>query len=74
MLFAEADLKRFVAIGTIQEMGYATLILVITKSNNSSVAGTSLILHSLISIIMFWFADQVYCRIGHRSLNSTGGL
>lgn len=53
MLFAEADLKRFVAIGTIQEMGYATLMLVLSKSNNSSVAGTSLILHSLISIIMF---------------------
>lgn len=53
MLFAESDLKRFVAIGTVQEMGFAVLLLVVTKSNSSSVAGNALLLHSLISIIMF---------------------
>lgn len=74
MLFAEADFKRFVAIGTIQEMGLTTLLLVLTKSLNSSIAGTSLLLHSFISIIMFWMSDQIYCRLKHRSLNSTGGL
>lgn len=74
MLVAESDMKRFVAIGTIQEMGLAALILVIVKTNSSSIAGNVLLLHSLISIIMFWVADQLYCLAGHRSLNGTGGL
>lgn len=74
MLFGESDLKRFVAICTIQEMGFAMLMLVLTKSENSSVSGNSLLVHSLISIVMFWVSDQIYCRLGHRSLNGTGGL
>lgn len=74
MLFGESDLKRFVAVGTIQEMGFAMLLLVLTKSENSSVSGNSLLVHSLVSITMFWVSDQIYCRLGHRSLNGTGGL
>lgn len=73
-MWAQVDLKKLVAYGTVQEMNLILLGFVI--GSNSVIKATSLFIlaHTILSTIFFLLSDSLYKRFGSRSTVSVRGL
>lgn len=73
-MWAQIDLKKLVAYGTVQEMNLILLGFVI--GSNSIIKATSLFIlaHTILSTIFFLLSDSLYRRFGTRSTVGVRGL
>lgn len=73
-MWAQVDLKKLVAYGTVQEMNLILLGFIL--GSNSVIKATSLFIlaHTILSTIFFLLSDSLYKRFGSRSTVSVRGL
>ena len=73
-MWTQTDIKKLIAFATIQEMNMLLLCLLITQTINNHVVVIFLMLHGVLSMLMFFIVDQIQKRTGTRSLLELSGF
>jgi NADH-quinone oxidoreductase subunit M len=68
------DLKKLVALSTIQEMGFMTLLLMFPSYSNYQVLVSFVIFHTFVSGLFFWIVDCIYRRYNTRVIYNINGI
>lgn len=68
------DLKKLVALSTIQEMGFMTLLLMFPSYTNYQVLISFVVFHTFISGLFFWIVDCIYRRYNTRVIYNINGI
>lgn len=73
-MWAQVDLKKLVAYGTIQEMNLILIGFSLATSSIIKAVSLFILAHTILSTIFFLFADSLYRRFNSRSTTSVRGL
>lgn len=73
-MWAQVDLKKLVAYGTIQEMNLILITFIIGTSNSVKAGSLFIIAHTLLSTIFFLLCDSIYRRFNSRTTLNVRGL
>lgn len=73
-MWAQVDLKKLVAYGTIQEMNLILIGFSLASSSVIKAVSLFILAHTILSTIFFLFADSLYRRFNARSTVSVRGL
>lgn len=68
------DLKRLIALATVQEMNMIMIFLFFLSNSNYSILNGFLLIHGLLSVFFFFLVDMVYKITQTRNLTILGGL
>jgi formate hydrogenlyase subunit 3/multisubunit Na+/H+ antiporter MnhD subunit len=73
-MWAQVDLKKLVAYGTVQEMNLILLGFMIGSSSVIKATSLFILAHTILSTIFFLLSDSLYRRYNTRSVLSVRGL
>lgn len=73
-MWAQVDLKKLVAYGTVQEMNLILVGFILGSGSVVKAAALFILAHTILSTIFFLFADSLYRRFSARSTSSVRGL
>lgn len=68
------DIKRLIALATVQEMNMIVLFLFILSNSNYTILNSFLLIHGLLSVFFFFLVDMIYKQTQTRNLTILGGL
>lgn len=68
------DIKRLIALATVQEMNMILLFLFLLSNSNYTILNSFLLIHGLLSVFLFFLVDVVYKQAQTRNLTVLGGL
>lgn len=68
------DIKRLIALATVQEMNMIMLFLFLLSNTNYTILNSFLLIHGLLSVFFFFLVDVVYKQTQTRNLSLLGGL
>ena len=70
----QVDLKKLVAVSTIQEMGFMIMLLLFFSASNYQVLFCFVFFHTFISGLFFYIVDCIYKRYNTRISYNIGGI
>ncbi|MCA9496482.1 MAG: hypothetical protein KC589_06055 [Nanoarchaeota archaeon] len=73
-MWSSSDIKRLIAFATIQEMNLILSFYLILPNTSHTFVNIFLIMHGILSGLMFFLVDQVQKRFQTRNLVALGGL
>ena len=73
-MWGSLDVKRLIALATVQEMNLIMLFLILLGNVGLGVLNLFLLVHGLLSALFFFLIDQVQKIYGTRMLPALGGL
>lgn len=73
-MWETVDIKKLIALATVQEMNILVLLAFITNNTNSSTLNCFIVLHGIISTLFFLSVDYVYKLCGSRQVTSVSGV
>lgn len=73
-MWAQVDLKKLVAYGTVQEMNLILVGFIVGTASAIKASSLFIIAHTILSTIFFLFIDTLYRRFASRSTTSIRGL
>lgn len=73
-MWSSSDIKRLIAFATIQEMNLILSFYLILPNTSHTFVNVFLIMHGVLSGLMFFLVDQVQKRFQTRNLMALGGL
>lgn len=73
-MWGSLDVKRLIALATVQEMNLIMLFLVLLGNASLGILNLFLLVHGLLSALFFFLIDQVQKVYGTRMLPALGGL
>lgn len=73
-MWAVVDIKRLIAFATIQEMNLIFLFLISTPNLSLSLVNLFILVHGLLSAVLFFLIDQLQKRFQTRNIFSIGAL
>lgn len=68
------DIKRLIALATVQEMNMIMIFLFFLSNSNYTILNSFLLIHGLLSVFFFFLVDMVYKQAQTRNLTILGGL
>lgn len=68
------DIKRLIALATVQEMNMIMLFLFFLSNSNYTILNSFLLIHGLLSVFLFFLVDVVYKQMQTRNTTVLGGL
>lgn len=68
------DIKRLIALATVQEMNMIMIFLFLLSNSNYTILNSFLLIHGLLSVFFFFLVDMVYKQAQTRNLTILGGL
>lgn len=68
------DIKRLIALATVQEMNMIMIFLFFLSNTNYTILNSFLLIHGLLSVFFFFLVDMVYKQAQTRNLTILGGL
>lgn len=68
------DIKRLIALATVQEMNMIMVFLFLLSNTNYTILNSFLLIHGLLSVFFFFLVDMVYKQAQTRNLTILGGL
>lgn len=68
------DIKRLIALATVQEMNMIMIFLFLLSNTNYTILNSFLLIHGLLSVFLFFLVDVVYKQAQTRNLTVLGGL
>lgn len=73
-MWTATDIKRLIAFATIQEMNVIMIFTFFTNYLNCQILNSFIMVHGLLSALLFFLVDQIQKRFQTRNLMSLGGL
>lgn len=73
-MWGSIDIKRLIAFATIQEMNLILFFLILLNSQSYTFLNLFLLVHGLLSALLFFLIDQVQKGYDTRNLTQLGGL
>ena len=73
-MWSATDIKRLIALATVQEMNLIALLFLLTSNINNMFVGLFLFVHGCLSGFFFFLIDQVQKRTHTRNLTAISGL
>lgn len=73
-MWSATDIKRLIAFATIQEMNLILLFVLLTNNSSYKILTVFIMVHGLLSALLFFLVDQVQKRCQTRNLTSLSGL
>jgi formate hydrogenlyase subunit 3/multisubunit Na+/H+ antiporter MnhD subunit len=73
-MWAQVDLKKLVAYGTVQEMNLILIGIILGTSLIVKATSLFILAHTVLSTIFFLFSDSLYKRFSSRSTTNVRGL
>ena len=73
-MWTATDIKRLIAFATIQEMNVIMIFMFLSNYLNCQILNSFILIHGLLSALLFFLIDQVQKRYQTRNLTSLSGL
>lgn len=73
-MWSIVDIKKLIAFATIQEMNLIMILFFFSTNNNYTFTNLFLLLHGVLSSLLFFLVDQVQKQTNTRNLTSLGGF
>lgn len=73
-MWVQTDFKKLIAFATIQEMNMILLLWVTLSNHKSSVLAIFILMHGVLSTLMFFLVDVIQKKTKSRNITSIGGV
>lgn len=73
-MWSVTDIKKLIAFATIQEMNLILVLYIVLSNNNYTFVNLFLLMHGVLSALMFFLVDQIQKKFQTRNINSLSGL
>lgn len=73
-MWSATDIKRLIAFATIQEMNLIVLLSLLTTSTYYRILNSFILVHGLLSALLFFLVDQIQKRSQTRNLTTLSGF
>lgn len=73
-MWSATDIKRLIAFATIQEMNLLLVFTLLSTNTSFKILNAFIVVHGLLSALLFFLVDQIQKRYQTRNLTSLSGL
>jgi len=73
-MWTSTDIKKLIAFATIQEMNLIVIFLFLSSPNNYSILSIFLLVHGVLSSLLFYLVDQIQKIFSTRNILSLSGI